>query len=144
MYTYILAEVLLLHTKSSILGIYCYATFWAFLPVFGVGAYGPEPYGTSCTLAWHGHEIFVTFFLIACVLLPVIVMNVSYGRILWHIKMNRRRTKRSVSNMGMSVKKKDTYLIKVTIDNNNNILKYKIYRYLFVCRNHFVNYNIPS
>ncbi|CAC5358002.1 OPN5 [Mytilus coruscus] len=107
-------DILLLHTKSSIIGIYGYATFWAFLPVFGVGAYGPEPYGTSCTLAWQGHQIFVTFFLIACVILPVIVMNVSYGRILWHIKRNRRRAKRSVSNINMSVKKKDSYLIKMT------------------------------
>ena len=115
LFEYILAEKILLHTKFSIVGIYCYATFWAFLPVFGVGAYGPEPYGTSCTLAWHGHHIFVTFFLIACVILPVIVMKVSYGRILLHIRRSRRRTRRTIMNVKPSMKKRDSYLIKVIL-----------------------------
>lgn len=33
--------------------VWVYTFFWAFLPAFGFGTYGPEPYGTSCTINWY-------------------------------------------------------------------------------------------
>ena len=96
---------------------------WAFLPVFGIGAYGPEPYGTSCTLEWQNHEVFVTFFLIACVIMPVVIMNVSYGRMLLHIRQSRRRARRTICNAQSTLKKRDSYLIKV---NGRNLFVKKV------------------
>ncbi|XP_063078423.1 opsin 8, group member b [Engraulis encrasicolus] len=32
--------------------IWVYALLWALFPLLGWGAYGPEPFGLSCTLAW--------------------------------------------------------------------------------------------
>lgn len=40
------------HVFVSIVLLWVYTLFWAFLPVFGFGNYGPEPYGTSCTISW--------------------------------------------------------------------------------------------
>lgn len=108
------ADTILKNTKALIFGIYVYATFWACLPVFGVSGYGPESYGTSCTLEWEGHQVFVTFFLILCVIIPVIVMKVSYGKIVIHIRSSRRRTNRNIANVGAACKKRDFYLIKMT------------------------------
>jgi hypothetical protein len=48
-----------------------------------------------------------------CVILPVVVMNVSYGRILFHTKNASRRTKRTITQRGTTVKKRELYLIKV-------------------------------
>lgn len=33
-------------------GTWLYALLWAVFPLIGWGAYGPEPFGLSCTLAW--------------------------------------------------------------------------------------------
>ena len=33
--------------------IWAYTVFWAVLPAFGFGSYGPEPFGTSCTINWY-------------------------------------------------------------------------------------------
>ncbi|XP_052083740.1 opsin-5-like [Mytilus californianus] len=107
-------DSILLHTKASLICIYCYAGFWALLPLFGVGAYGPEPYGTSCTLAWQGYPIFVTFFLIGCVLLPVVIMNLSYGKIIWTTKKARRKASVGTRKSGPTLKKRDAFFIKMT------------------------------
>lgn len=40
------------HISLSIVLVWVYTFFWAFLPTFGFGTYGPEPYGTSCTINW--------------------------------------------------------------------------------------------
>ncbi|CAG2254619.1 OPN5 [Mytilus edulis] len=106
-------DTILLHPKTSLIGIYCYAGFWALLPIFRVGAYGPEPYGTSCTLAWKGYPVFVTFFLFGCVLLPVVIMNLSYAKIIWTSKMAQRRVSVEARKSGPTLKKRDAFLIKV-------------------------------
>lgn len=41
------------HISLSIVLVWVYTFFWAFLPAFGFGTYGPEPYGTSCTINWY-------------------------------------------------------------------------------------------
>ncbi|XP_076080013.1 opsin-5-like [Mytilus galloprovincialis] len=107
-------DTILLHPKTSLIGIYCYASFWALLPIFRVGAYGPEPYGTSCTLAWKGYPVFVTFFLFGCVLLPVVIMNLSYAKIIWTSKMAQRRVSVEARKSGPALKKRDAFLIKMT------------------------------
>lgn len=40
------------HVFVSLALLWGYTLFWAFLPVIGFGHYGPEPYGTSCTVSW--------------------------------------------------------------------------------------------
>lgn len=111
------AQKLVKNTKYCIGVIYCYGAIWACLPLSGIRGYGPEPYGTSCTLQWEGNDIFVSFFLIFCVIIPVIIMNVSYGRILVHLRRSRRKTSRTIINAfsRCSVRKRarETYLMKV-------------------------------
>ncbi|XP_071177972.1 opsin-5-like [Mytilus edulis] len=112
------AQKLVKNTKYCIIVIYCYGAIWACLPLSGIRGYGPEPYGTSCTLQWEGNDIFVSFFLIFCVIIPVIIMNVSYGRILVHLRRSRRKTSRTIINAfsRCSVRKRarETYLMKMT------------------------------
>ena len=41
------------HITLSIGLVWLYTLFWASLPVIGFGKYGPELFGTSCTIEWY-------------------------------------------------------------------------------------------
>ncbi|MFT7810702.1 opsin-5-like [Arapaima gigas] len=60
-----------------------YALLWAVFPLFGWGKYGPESFGTSCTLAWSEMKESGTSFLIAVflmnLLIPAIIIVVCYS-----------------------------------------------------------------
>ncbi|KAJ8275406.1 hypothetical protein COCON_G00100310 [Conger conger] len=60
-----------------------YGLLWALLPLLGWGRYGPEPFGTSCSLAWgdlgdaSGAFVFVMFSLV--LVLPAAVIIACYS-----------------------------------------------------------------
>ncbi|XP_033747186.1 opsin-5-like [Pecten maximus] len=74
------------HTTLLVLFTYLYACIWSFPPFIGWGDYGVEPHGTSCTLNWSGSRSFVTTMLVMCIILPVVIMTICYGRVLLFLK----------------------------------------------------------
>nr|XP_003215417.1 PREDICTED: opsin-5 [Anolis carolinensis] len=69
--------------------IWAYAVLWAILPLLGWGHYGPEPFGTSCTIAWgqfHNSQkgfAFILSMFILCTFLPAITIIMCYLGIAW-------------------------------------------------------------
>ncbi|XP_078502882.1 opsin-5 [Lissotriton helveticus] len=76
--------------------IWSYASFWATLPLVGVGNYAPEPFGTSCTLDWwlaqasRSGQAFVLCMLVFCLLLPTAVIVFSYVQIIAKVKSSAK------------------------------------------------------
>ncbi|AWP20191.1 putative opsin-5-like [Scophthalmus maximus] len=74
--------------RAACCAIWLVATAWSCLPLFGWGAYAPEPYGLSCTVAWRGYhtsakDAFYVICSFACfTLVPVLLIAVSQWRIL--------------------------------------------------------------
>uniref|UniRef100_A0A4W5Q9R1 G-protein coupled receptors family 1 profile domain-containing protein n=1 Tax=Hucho hucho TaxID=62062 RepID=A0A4W5Q9R1_9TELE len=66
--------------------VWFYSLFWASLPVFS--SYGPEPFGTSCTINWWGmrssliDRVYILLILIMCFFLPTLTIVASYVTIL--------------------------------------------------------------
>ncbi|XP_062974591.1 opsin-5-like [Elgaria multicarinata webbii] len=75
----------------SIILIWLYAALWAILPLLGWGHYGPEPFGTSCTIAWsqfHNSSSGFSFILsmfILCTILPAMTIIICYLGIAWKV-----------------------------------------------------------
>ncbi|MBN3309098.1 OPN5 protein, partial [Amia calva] len=71
--------------QISIVCIWLYALVWSIFPLSGWGEYGPEPIGTSCTIAWaEAHNswntsAFITVFFIICVILPASTLTLCYS-----------------------------------------------------------------
>uniref|UniRef100_A0A674E118 Opsin 8, group member c n=1 Tax=Salmo trutta TaxID=8032 RepID=A0A674E118_SALTR len=67
------------------------ATVWSSFPLFGWGEYVPEPYGLSCTIAWHSyHTSFKDAFYVICsfscfMLVPVLLIVMSQIQILYKV-----------------------------------------------------------
>ncbi|XP_044063243.1 opsin 9 [Siniperca chuatsi] len=76
------------HVSLSIALMWVYTLFWALLPAFGFGSYGPEPYGTSCTINWWrmrsslNDRIYIFLILILCFGFPTLTIVTSYLAIL--------------------------------------------------------------
>uniref|UniRef100_A0A8C4RWD3 Opsin 8, group member b n=1 Tax=Erpetoichthys calabaricus TaxID=27687 RepID=A0A8C4RWD3_ERPCA len=72
-----------------ILFSWIYALIWAVLPLFGWGKYGPEPFGTSCTIAWSDFRVsgapFIISMFILCTLIPAFTIIVCYFGIVWRL-----------------------------------------------------------
>ncbi|TRY94306.1 hypothetical protein DNTS_030386 [Danionella cerebrum] len=72
------------HASLSVALVWIYTLFWASLPVFGFGSYGPEPFGTSCTINWWGMKtsitdrIYIFLILTLCFAIPTLIIIVSY------------------------------------------------------------------
>uniref|UniRef100_H2SBV8 Opsin 9 n=1 Tax=Takifugu rubripes TaxID=31033 RepID=H2SBV8_TAKRU len=72
------------HISLSIVLVWVYTFFWAFLPAFGFGTYGPEPYGTSCTINWWRMKsslkdrLYIVLISILCFGLPALIIVTSY------------------------------------------------------------------
>lgn len=71
--------------------IWLVATVWSSFPLFGWGAYVPEPYGLSCTIAWRGYhtsakDAFYVICSFACfTLVPVVLIVVSQCQIIYKV-----------------------------------------------------------
>ncbi|KAM4694916.1 opsin-5-like [Discoglossus pictus] len=71
--------------------IWLYALLWAVLPLLGWGHYGPEPFGTSCTIAWGEFEnstngfSFILSMFIMCTIMPAVTIITCYTRIAWKL-----------------------------------------------------------
>lgn len=80
------------HAFISLILIWLYASFWATLPLVGVGNYAPEPFGTSCTLDWWlaqasvTGKVFVISIFFFCLILPTVVIVFSYAKIIAKVK----------------------------------------------------------
>ncbi|XP_069550262.1 teleost multiple tissue opsin 3a [Brachyistius frenatus] len=71
-------------------GSWLYSLFWTLPPLLGWSSYGPEGPGTTCSVQWHLRSStsvsYVLCLFIFCLLLPLLLMVYSYGRILFAIK----------------------------------------------------------
>ncbi|TSK58049.1 Opsin-5 [Bagarius yarrelli] len=68
-------------------GTWLYALLWAMFPLIGWGAYGPEPFGLSCTLAWaemkeHSPSFVISMFAMNLVIPAIIIVCCYLGIIL--------------------------------------------------------------
>uniref|UniRef100_A0A8C8M251 Opsin 9 n=1 Tax=Oncorhynchus tshawytscha TaxID=74940 RepID=A0A8C8M251_ONCTS len=76
--------------------VWFYSLFWASLPVFGFGSYGPEHFGTSCTINWSGmrssliDRLYILLILIMCFFLPTLTIVASYVTILLTVYRSSR------------------------------------------------------
>lgn len=61
-----------------------YALLWAVFPLIGWGAYGPEPFGLSCTLAWaemkdHSPSFVISMFTMNLAIPAIIIVCCYFG-----------------------------------------------------------------
>ncbi|CAL8257307.1 unnamed protein product [Boreogadus saida] len=76
------------HVTLAIGLVWLYTLFWSSLPIFGFGKYGPEPFGTSCTIEWWrmrsclSDGIYILLILMLCFGIPTIIIITSYSAIL--------------------------------------------------------------
>ncbi|XP_024252630.1 pinopsin-like [Oncorhynchus tshawytscha] len=74
----------------AIAGAWLYSLVWTMPPFFGWSSYGPEGPGTICSVQWHqrssGNISYVTCLFIFCLLLPLLLMVICYGKILFFIR----------------------------------------------------------
>ncbi|XP_075719955.1 opsin-5 [Rhinoderma darwinii] len=104
------------HAFMSLFFIWIYASFWATLPLVGVGNYAPEPFGTSCTLDWWlaqaslRGKVFVVSILFFCLLLPTAVIVFSYAMIIAKVKSSAQE----VAHFDARNQKNHTLEIKLT------------------------------
>ncbi|XP_066478373.1 opsin-5-like [Tiliqua scincoides] len=97
----------------SIALIWLYAAFWAILPLLGWEHYGPEPFGTSCTIAWNqfhnslnGFSFILSMFIL-CTLLPAMTIITCYLAIAWKVHKTYRQMQniKQISNAAKLEKK---------------------------------------
>uniref|UniRef100_A0A3P8SV75 Opsin 9 n=1 Tax=Amphiprion percula TaxID=161767 RepID=A0A3P8SV75_AMPPE len=106
------------HVFWSIAVVWFYASFWATLPVFGFGSYGPEPYGLSCTINWwslrssENDRIYVILILTLCFGFPTFTIISSYLFILLTV-LRSNRTLASIPSSFVSNSSKDLRLAKM-------------------------------
>ncbi|XP_071081092.1 rhodopsin, G0-coupled-like [Haliotis cracherodii] len=66
--------------------IWVYSLFWATLPFFGWGAYAPEPFKTTCSLAWTDRSPSSISYIISAItfilIIPMTIMMFAYTKIL--------------------------------------------------------------
>ncbi|KAM9435510.1 opsin 8, group member b [Clarias gariepinus] len=73
-------------------GTWLYALLWAVFPLIGVGTYGPEPFGLSCTLAWAEMKEHSPFFVISMftmnLVIPAIIIICCYSGIILRLHLS--------------------------------------------------------
>ncbi|XP_035528527.1 opsin 9 isoform X2 [Morone saxatilis] len=98
--------------------VWVYTSFWATLPAFGFGSYGPEPYGISCTINWWSmrsslnDRIYIFLMLILCFGLPTLTIITSYLAILLTVYRSNR-TLASITSSFVSHTSKELRLTKM-------------------------------
>ncbi|XP_042279580.1 opsin 9 [Thunnus maccoyii] len=106
------------HVSLSIALVWVYTLFWASLPAFGFGSYGPEPYGTSCTINWWRmrssliDRIYIFLILTLCFGFPTLTIIASYLAILLTVYRSNR-TLASIASSSVSHTSKDLRLAKM-------------------------------
>ncbi|XP_059194849.1 opsin 9 [Centropristis striata] len=106
------------HGFLSIALVWVYTLFWALLPLFGFGSYGPEPYGTSCTINWWGmrsslnDRIYIFLVLVLCFGVPTLAILASYLAILLRVYRSNRILA-SIPSSSVSHTSKDLRLAKM-------------------------------
>ncbi|XP_031708940.1 opsin 9 [Anarrhichthys ocellatus] len=106
------------HVYMSIVLVWAYTLFWALLPAFGFGSYGPEPYGTSCTINWWSmrssliDRIYIFLILILCFGFPTLTIVASYLAILLTVYRSNR-TLASIPSSSVRHTGKDLRLTKI-------------------------------
>lgn len=72
--------------KMLVVAAWLYALLWAVLPFVGMGEYGPEPFGLSCTLAWadmgrhrHGFSFVISMFTMNLAMPAVVIIGCYAG-----------------------------------------------------------------
>ncbi|KAI3361134.1 hypothetical protein L3Q82_013336, partial [Scortum barcoo] len=106
------------HVSLSIVLMWVYTLFWALLPTFGFGSYGPEPYGTSCTINWWrmksslNDRIYIFLILTLCFGFPTLTITMSYLAILLTVYRSNR-TLASIPSSFVSHNNKDLRLAKM-------------------------------
>ncbi|XP_040899719.1 opsin 9 [Toxotes jaculatrix] len=106
------------HVSLSIALVWAYTLFWASLPAFGFGSYGPEPYGTSCTINWWrmklslNDRIYIFFILTLCFGFPTLIIITSYLAILLTVYRSNRNLA-SIPSSSVSHTSKDLRLAKM-------------------------------
>uniref|UniRef100_A0A8C2JN89 Opsin 9 n=1 Tax=Cyprinus carpio TaxID=7962 RepID=A0A8C2JN89_CYPCA len=84
------------HASLSVALVWIYTLFWASLPVIGFGSYGPEPFGTSCTINWWrmksslNDRVYIYLILSLCFGVPTFTIITSYLAILIKVYWSRR------------------------------------------------------
>ncbi|KAL7394466.1 hypothetical protein ABVT39_026481 [Epinephelus coioides] len=106
------------HVSLSIALVWVYTLLWALLPAFGFGSYGPEPYGTSCTINWWrmrsslNDRIYIFLILVLCFGFPTLTIITSYVAILLTVYRSNR-TLASIPSSSVSHTSKDLRLAKM-------------------------------
>ncbi|XP_071324366.1 opsin 9 [Trachinotus anak] len=106
------------HVSLSIALVWVYTLFWASLPAFGFGSYGPEPYGTSCTIDWwrmrlsSKDRLYIFLILTLCLGFPMLTIITSYLAILLTVYRSNR-TLASMPSSSVSHTSKDLRLAKM-------------------------------
>nr|XP_015804806.2 teleost multiple tissue opsin 3a [Nothobranchius furzeri] len=71
-------------------GTWLYSLLWTLPPFLGWSSYGPEGPGTTCSVQWHLRSptsmSYVLCLFVFCLILPLLLMVYSYGRILVAIR----------------------------------------------------------
>ncbi|KAL3856734.1 hypothetical protein ACJMK2_011457, partial [Sinanodonta woodiana] len=81
------------YPKYFLIGIWTYTLFWSVSPLLGLGNYTYEPFGTSCTLNWHGRRtvniIYNALCVFGCYLVHVVAFIFCYVHVIrCYKKMN--------------------------------------------------------
>ncbi|KAL0985116.1 hypothetical protein UPYG_G00153090 [Umbra pygmaea] len=104
---------------AMIIGLgWFYTLFWASLPLVGFGSYGPEPFGTSCTINWWrvrsslSDKVYVFLIMSLCFVLPTFTIIISYVAILLTVYRSGR-TLASISSSITPHTRKDLRLTKI-------------------------------
>ncbi|XP_072317535.1 opsin 9 [Eucyclogobius newberryi] len=109
------------HALSCIAGIWLYTVFWASLPAFGFGCYGPEPYGTSCTVDWwsiqtsNTHRLYVYLFFCFGFGFPTVTIITSYVAILLKVHTSNRALASISCSAVSNTNTKDLRLAKMAV-----------------------------
>uniref|UniRef100_A0A8C4S7U0 Opsin 9 n=1 Tax=Erpetoichthys calabaricus TaxID=27687 RepID=A0A8C4S7U0_ERPCA len=84
------------HITGLILSVWLYTLTWAILPVFGFGSYGPEPFGTSCTIDWWkvtysaNDRLYVILIMAFCFGIPTCIIVFCYVKIIFTARASSR------------------------------------------------------
>ncbi|KAL2084092.1 hypothetical protein ACEWY4_019610 [Coilia grayii] len=106
------------HTALAVLMLWVYTGFWASLPAVGFGSYGPEPFGTSCTINWWRMKLslndraYIFLILSLCFCVPILIIVTSYLAIFYTV-YHSRHTLASISSTNRTHISRDLKLTKI-------------------------------
>ncbi|XP_062395731.1 opsin 9 [Sardina pilchardus] len=106
------------HASVAVLMVWVYTLFWASLPAVGFGSYGPEPFGTSCTINWWKMKLslndraYIFLILTLCFCVPTLIIVTSYSAIFYTVYRSRH-TLASISSTNKIHSSKDLKLTKI-------------------------------